>query len=310
MMLSAFVFCQHLPSLRRIGGKGYLLNEFIAGKNHNFIGARDYDMEFGSITNVKQQASESLKNFIQRMMEAVAKTMRKRAKNLSEFMSKAQGVIHRQLIILGQQGTTNSLQRVGHPQDPRTEFLALPAPLAHAANAILVPRLGNPYPLGSAPLPLLVNHNFGEYQAKGEKMASWVSRSREMLHRFKSYNIHHVPRDQNSFVNMSAKLAIDLEIMQYRVVPVDRLEAPSIEALGAAARKIKYQAPQYVILDGKLYCKGLFVSYLRCVAGTEISTVIHEVHEGFYGDHAFRPSLSKKILRQGLFLVDDEEGLC
>ena len=41
--------------------------------------------------------------------------------------------------------------------------------------------------------------------------------------------------------------------------------------------------------------------YLRCVSETELSAIMHEVHEGFCGDHIARPSLSKKILHQGYF---------
>uniref|UniRef100_A0A803Q7P8 Retrotransposon gag domain-containing protein n=1 Tax=Cannabis sativa TaxID=3483 RepID=A0A803Q7P8_CANSA len=59
-----------------------------------FIATREKDMEVGTLTNVKQQPNESLKAFIQRMMEATAKIRRKRGETLSEFMAKAQGIVN------------------------------------------------------------------------------------------------------------------------------------------------------------------------------------------------------------------------
>ena len=55
------------------------------------------------------------------------------------------------------------------------------------------------------------------------------------------------------------------------------------------------------MMDGKLYHRGLSMPYLRCVSGTELSAIMHEVHKGFCEDHTAGPSLSKKILRQGYF---------
>uniref|UniRef100_A0A803QCW3 Integrase catalytic domain-containing protein n=1 Tax=Cannabis sativa TaxID=3483 RepID=A0A803QCW3_CANSA len=43
------------------------------------------------------------------------------------------------------------------------------------------------------------------------------------------------------------------------------------------------------------------MSYLRSIARIEISNVMHEIHEGFSGDHTSGPSLSKKIIRQRYF---------
>uniref|UniRef100_A0A803NIM2 Uncharacterized protein n=1 Tax=Cannabis sativa TaxID=3483 RepID=A0A803NIM2_CANSA len=55
------------------------------------------------------------------------------------------------------QGTVNPLQRVGHPQAPRSQLPALLAPPALATVAILAPGLRNPYPLGLT-FPLVDGH--------------------------------------------------------------------------------------------------------------------------------------------------------
>ncbi|KAM6569212.1 hypothetical protein CsatB_017197 [Cannabis sativa] len=55
-------------------------------------------------------------------------------------------------------------------------------------------------------------------------------------------------------------------------------------------------------MDGKLYRREVSMPYLRCIARTEISSVIHEIHGGFCRNHTYEPSLSKKILHKGCFL--------
>ena len=130
------------------------------------------------------------------------------------------------------------------------------------------------------------------------------------------------------FADTLAKLATDAEGELAGLVPVNHLPVPSIKApavhtvdhstswMGpliryltagevpdnrAAAKKLRYQVHRYVMMDEKLYRWGLSMPYLRCVSGTELSAIMHEVHEGFCGDHTAGPSLSKMILCQGYF---------
>ena len=116
---------------------------------------------------------------------------------------------------------------------------------------------------------------------------------------------------------------MDAEVELFGLVSINHLPAPSIQAptinaidyslswMGhitqylttgelptdrAVARKLQYQAPRHVMMEGKLYHRGLSMPYLRCISGTEMSAIMHEVHEGFCGDHTAGLSLSKKIL--------------
>ena len=175
---------------------------------------------------------------------------------------------------------------------------------------------------------LVVRQISGEYQTKGERLAAYVTRAREMLQTFAAHSIRQIPRKQNVFADTLAKLATDAEAELAGLVPVNHLPIPSIRAptvdtvdhsaswMGllirylstgevpndrAAARKLLYQAHRYVMMDGKLYRRGLSMPYLRCVSGTELGAIMYEVHEGFCGDHTAGPSLSKKILCQGYF---------
>lgn len=67
------------------------------------------------------------------------------------------------------------------------------------------------------------------------------------------------------------------------------------------ARRLRYNAAQYMIYDGILYKKGFNRPLLRCIAGDECLYIMREVHESICGNHAGGTSLAHKILHQGYF---------
>jgi len=55
------------------------------------------------------------------------------------------------------------------------------------------------------------------------------------------------------------------------------------------------------VLNDKLYKRGFFQPYLRCVEEKEAKYILEEVHEGICGDHMGAKSLVRKIMRAGYF---------
>ena len=69
----------------------------------------------------------------------------------------------------------------------------------------------------------------------------------------------------------------------------------------ASARKVKRQAPHYILIEEKLYKRSHYSPLLKCLSPTEASYARREVHEGVCGNHLGGRSLSYKILRQGYY---------
>ena len=63
------------------------------------------------------------------------------------------------------------------------------------------------------------------------------------------------------------------------------------------ARRIKYQANKYIIMNEKLYRRGYVMPNLRCLWPDEVEYVIREIHEGVCGNHSGKRSLAQKALR-------------
>ena len=68
-----------------------------------------------------------------------------------------------------------------------------------------------------------------------------------------------------------------------------------------AARKLKVQATQFVLIKDVLYKRGFSCPYLRCLGNEEEDYVMREVHEGIYRNHSGSRSLVHKLIRAGYY---------
>ena len=63
-----------------------------------------------------------------------------------------------------------------------------------------------------------------------------------------------------------------------------------------AARKLKVQATQFILIKDILYKRGFSCSYLRCLGPEGVDYVMREVHEGICGNHSGSRSLIHKLI--------------
>ncbi|KAK0582161.1 hypothetical protein LWI29_022202 [Acer saccharum] len=139
---------------------------------------------------------------------------------------------------------------------------------------------------------VVVNQVLDEYQARDESMITYLELAKELLERFKEYRIVHVPREENEKVDALAKLASATINIWPKTISMIRLRQPSIfksKEVGAVfserdswitpikeylvndvlpsdpleAKRLKYRATRYSVLNGELYKRGLAHKTLR-----------------------------------------------
>ena len=69
----------------------------------------------------------------------------------------------------------------------------------------------------------------------------------------------------------------------------------------AQARKLRYRAARYTVINDVLYKRGYTTSYLKCLTAEQGDYVLREIHNGVCGDHSGSRSLAYKVFRQGYF---------
>ena len=67
------------------------------------------------------------------------------------------------------------------------------------------------------------------------------------------------------------------------------------------AQKVRYHAEHYLLLNNKLYKRGVSTPLLRCLNDEEANRVLNEIHDGVCGNHSGGQSLAHKALLQGFY---------
>ncbi|KAL5539170.1 hypothetical protein UlMin_042949 [Ulmus minor] len=176
---------------------------------------------------------------------------------------------------------------------------------------------------------LIVNQVNSEYQAKGEKMASYLEKAKELLGQFDTVTITQIPRNENTNADALARLATGLEDSLLKTVPLEILDEPSIDKHQQVdaisdkptwmdpiiaylrdgtlpqdkfeARRLRYRSARYFLDKDKLRKRSFSSPSLTCLNEDQAKYVLQEVHEGVCGNHSSGRALAHKVLRQGYY---------
>ncbi|XP_071723616.1 uncharacterized protein [Rutidosis leptorrhynchoides] len=154
---------------------------------------------------------------------------------------------------------------------------------------------------------LMENQVTWEYEAKNERMEKYLKMVKAPLSQFDSFEVQHVPIDQNQQANLLSKLASgNLEDID-RPVNTEILQKPSIDMPLIAsimcspdwmtsirayimdgtlpddsteAQKLMRKVMKYTIIGGSLYKRSISGPFLKCLAPEDADYALQETHEG------------------------------
>jgi hypothetical protein len=172
----------------------------------------------------------------------------------------------------------------------------------------------------------------GEYQAKNDNLSEYLTLIKNIIAKFDSAEVRHVPRGDNTRADILSKLANTKKKGGNKSVIQKILPRPSIEKPPAAldvnaigdnncwmtpvynflanetlpsdqkeAAVIKRRSCAYVLLDGTLYIRGFSIPLLKCIEEDKVDYILREIHEGINSQHLGGRSLARKALRAGYY---------
>ena len=172
---------------------------------------------------------------------------------------------------------------------------------------------------------LVVGQVNGEYEAKEDRMAKYLSLVKNIMRGFDKVVLVQMPREQNTKADILEKLASSEEAINQQIevqysprhteeemnlidvnnswmTPITKyLEEGTLPTDVIEARKLKVRFARFVIIQWILYKRGFSLPYLRCLNKVEVEYVMREVHEGIYGNHSRAHSLVHKLVRAGYY---------
>ena len=160
-------------------------------------------------------------------------------------------------------------------------------------------------------------------------MQGYLSQVRHMQTKFESFDLSHIPRDENTHADSLATLATSLvrtlprliivedlptltspendvcQVYQASLAPswmdpiLKFLESDILPEEKVEAEKIRRKAPRFWLSeDKKLYKRSFSRPYLLCVHPKTSESLLEELHEGICGSHTGGRSLSHRAITQ------------
>jgi hypothetical protein len=176
---------------------------------------------------------------------------------------------------------------------------------------------------------LVANQISGEYQARDDRMAAYLTVAQTLLAEFDSTHVAQIGREHNSHADILAKLATALESNIQRTVCIETLDQPSFQEEEVSvcsinnqpswmdpilsylkdnklledrkeAKMIKLKSPRFwVSKEGLLYRRSFTGPYLLCVHPGKVKDFLFEIHEGICESHTGGRSLAHRAISQG-----------
>ncbi|RDX98911.1 hypothetical protein CR513_18099, partial [Mucuna pruriens] len=165
-------------------------------------------------------------------------------------------------------------------------------------------------------------------QARDPQLVKYLDRTAKLVTTFEKFTLHHVPREQNEWVDLLSKLATSQKRGVHKSIIHESIGRPIIEEpkLGCVeehttwmsplmaylrdeikpedlvkVKKLIKEAARYIIIGGELHRKGFSFPLLRCIEGEDAHYVIKEVHEGLCGSYIGGRALASKIAKVGYY---------
>ncbi|XP_016199385.1 uncharacterized protein LOC107640375 [Arachis ipaensis] len=175
---------------------------------------------------------------------------------------------------------------------------------------------------------LVVHQIKGEFQVKDPLLEKYWLVTKDLISKFKEFDIIHVNREQNTRADVLSKLATTRQAENTSALSQLTLDKPSFEQdtilsitqvpdwripflnyinTGTIPNNepnlplFRRRASFYTVLGNTLYRRGHSQPLLKCISKEEAEEVMAETHEGVCGNHIGGRALAAKILRTGYY---------
>ncbi|XP_072084445.1 uncharacterized protein [Arachis hypogaea] len=175
---------------------------------------------------------------------------------------------------------------------------------------------------------LVVHQIRGEFQVKDPLLEKYWLITKDLISKFKEFDIIHVNREQNTRADVLSKLATTRQAENTSALSQLTLDKPSFEQetilsitqvpdwrtpffdyinTGTIPKGepnlplFRRRASFYTVLGNTLYRREHSQPLLKCISIEEAEEVMAETHEGVCGNHIGGRALATKILRTGYY---------